>query len=213
MSLASKADLKSKAASWLRRSGNAAYVAEVPDFITLAEARLNRELGAVETDASLTGTPGSAALNVSALAIVTPLALFMTEPGGSDEAMLQPQPAANVAAQQDVGRPVAWFVNSSAALGLNCPCDVAYGFRLRFLERFALSADGDTNWLLTNHPDLYLAATLMWGAGYLESWENGAVWKGLLSEGLAEVKRQLADRKRGTLRVDSGLLAMGGGLR
>lgn len=210
MSLASKADLKSKAASWLRRSGNAAYVAEVDDFISLAEAKLNREIGPVETDATRTGTVGSRSISISALAVVEPIALFITEPAGGDERELQKQAAGNIAVLAEAGRPTLWAIDSGTSIKFERPCDLAYGFRFRFRERFALATDESTNWLLVNHPDLYLAATLMWGAGYLESWENGAIWKGLLAEGLAEVGRQIGEINRGTLRVDSGLMAMGG---
>lgn len=211
MSIATKADLKTKAASWLRRSGNAAYVAEVDDFISLAEAKLNRELGPVETDAALVAVPASNAVSISALSVVEPLALFLTQPGGSAETPLQMQAPASIAVSDATGQPSVWAMNGTASLIFDCPCDIAYGLRFHYRERFALAADGDINWLLTNHPDIYLAATLMWGAGYLESWENGAVWKGLLGEGLAEVKRELGARKRGSLRADDGMIVMGGG--
>jgi hypothetical protein len=81
MAIATYSDLKTKVASWGRRAGNATFVAEVPDIITLAEARLNRELPAVETDQTLTGTIGSRRIDISAYAVVEPIALWLAETG------------------------------------------------------------------------------------------------------------------------------------
>lgn len=206
MTIRSYTDLKTKAASWLRRSGNTAYVAEVPDFITLAEARLNRELGPVETDASRTGTIDSRAISISALSVVEPIALWVSDPGGGPEREVQKQAPANMAYIDSSGRPSQWCMDSTTNIKLDRPCDIAYSFRFRFRERFALSDSVTTNWLLENHPDVYLAATLMWGAGYLESWNNGGTFKAMLDEGLRSVQRTLSRQRRGTLRVDPALM-------
>lgn len=205
MTLASYSDLKTKAASWMRRSGNATFVAEVPDFIALAEARLNRELGPVEIDASLTGTPDSRSLSISALSIVEPIALWLADPSNQNERPVQKQSPASMAYIDSTGRPRQWCQDTATTLALDRPCDIAYDFRLHYRQKFALSDSATTNWLLTNHPDVYLAATLLWGAGYLESWPNGSVFKGMLDEGLASVQRTISRQKRGTLRVDPAL--------
>lgn len=206
MAIAAYTDLKTKAASWLRRAGNTAYVAEVPDFITLAEAKLNRELGPVEVNATLTGTVGSRELDISSLSIVEPVALFMSD---TDEDRLDQQSPANMAYVTDNGRPTQWAYDSEDAIQLDRPCDSAYAFRFRYRQRFALSDSVTTNWLLENHPDIYLAATLMWGAGYLESWTNGATWKAILDTELPKVAHTLAKGRKGTLRPDNAVAAIG----
>ena len=56
MALASYSDLRSAVANWLARSGDATLTPVIPDFITMAEQRLNRDLRlrAMETrDAAL----------------------------------------------------------------------------------------------------------------------------------------------------------------
>lgn len=203
MAIATYSDLKTKAASWLRRSGNPTYVAEVPDFVTLAEARLNRELGAIETDATLTGTTSSRSIDVSSLSIVQPIALFLAETD-RDEIEVQQQADGNFPYLTSSGRPTIWALDGTS-IDFNRPLASDYPFRFRYRERFALSDSATTNWLLTNHPDVYLAAVLMWGAGYLESWTNGATFKAMLDEGIGSVKHTIAQRKRGTLRVDPAL--------
>jgi|GEM_PF-1742559 len=213
MALATKADLATKAASWLRRAGSPTYVAEVADFIALAEAKLNRLLGPAETDAALTGVVGSRQIDISAIAMVEPIALWFTPEGGGDEDEVTMQSADNMAFVDGAGAPTMFTVDSQTALKLDRTCDQVYGFRFRFQQRFALTDDNSTNWLLQNHPDVYLAATLMWGAGYLEAWANGQVWKSILAESVPEVANILAAGRRGMLRVDSGLQQMASGSR
>ena len=206
MALATYSDLKTSVASWLERSDMTAVIV---DCVTLAEARMNRELGPVETDASLTGTVGSRELDISALSLVEPLQLWVADPGSEDERRVDPQSSANMAYIDNPGPPRQWVMASTSALKLDRPCDQAYAFRFHYRQRFALSDSAPTNWLLTNHPDIYLAACLMWGACYQESFPNGAVWKGVLDEQLPQVAHTLAKQRKGTLRVDPGLADIG----
>lgn len=206
MALANYSDLQASVASWMERADMTAVIV---DCITLAEARLNRELGPVETDASLTGTVSSRALDISALSIVEPIELWVTDASGSDETDLQQQAPSTMAYAESNGHPTQWVMASTTELKLDRPCDQAYSFRFHYRQRFALSDSATTNWLLTNHPDIYLAATLVWGAGYQESFANGATWKGILESELPSVARTLAKRRRGTLRVDPGLADIG----
>lgn len=210
MTIASYSDLKTKAASWVRRAGLASFVAEVPDHIALAEARLNAELGPLETNVSLTGSIGSRSIDISAYTIVEPIALWIA-PTGDDEQRLQPQSPANLSFLVTSARPKQWAYDSDSIV-FDCPLDTAYPFRFRHRGRFALSDSSTTNWLLESRPDIYLAATLMWGAGYLESWTNGQVWKQLLDEELPKVKHTLAKGRKGTLRVDAALIRNAGPL-
>ena len=206
MALATYSDLKTSVASWLERSDMTAVIV---DCVTLAEARMNRELGPVETDASLTGTVGSRELDISALSLVEPLQLWVADPGSEDERRVDPQSSANMAYIDNPGPPRQWVMASTSALKLDRPCDQAYAFRFHYRQRFALSDSAPTNWLLTNHPDIYLAASLMWGAGYQEAFPNGAMWKGVLDEQLPAVAHTLAKQRKGTLRVDPGLANIG----
>jgi hypothetical protein len=211
VSLSTYAELKTAAAAWGRRSGNADFVANVPDFVTLAEAKLNRELGPIETNASRTGTLDSRNVSISALSIVEPLALWIADPSTEDESELQMQSPANMAYRDTSGRPTQWCMDSETNIKLDCPCDAEYAFRFRFRERFALSDSATTNWLLTNHPDIYLSAVMMWGAGYREDWENGANFARILSDDLPSLRNLLRKQRKGSLRVDPALARIGHG--
>lgn len=209
MTIAAYADLKTKVASWLRRAGNTTFVAEVPDIITFGEGRLNTELGAIETNVTLTGSVGSRSLDLTALTIVEPIALWLTPGTSQNETRLDVQSPELMSYAAANGEPRGWAYDSEDAIKLDRPCDAAYSFRFRYRGRFALSAASTSNWLLENRPDIYLAASLMWGAGYLQSWPNAAVWQNLLDRDLPKVAHALARGRRGTLALDP-VLAIGG---
>lgn len=206
MALSTYDELKASAASWMERTDMTVVIV---DCVTLAEAKLNRELGPVEIDASLTGTVDSRELDISTLSLVEPIELWMASSGSEDEVALQQQSPSTMAYVDTSGQPSQWAMATTSALKLDRPCDQAYDFRFRYRQRFALSDSATTNWLLTNHPDIYLAACLMWGAGYQESFPNGAVWKSILDEELPRVAHTLAKQRKGTLRVDPGLADIG----
>lgn len=203
MTLANYADLQAAAVNWMERAGQAGAVA---DWIALAEAKLNRRLGAVETDATLSGTIGSRSIDIAGLSMVQPIALFLA-PIGQNEELLTPKADGTFTYRSGTGRPRFWAIDGQR-IDFDCPLSVAWPLRFRYRERFSL-AQSSTNWLLTNHPDVYLAATLMWGAGYNEDWSNGSVWKGVLDEAIPEIKNQIAQNKRGTATADPALMYPG----
>ncbi len=203
MALDNYTDLQASALDWMERSGQTGKVA---DWIALGEARLNRELGAVETDAAITGVSGSRRIDIASLAMVQPVALFLAEVG-HDEVFITPKADGTFPYLDDTGRPRIWALDGTN-IDFDRILDAAYPFRLRYRQKFNL-ATSDTNWLLTNHPDVYLAATLMWGAGYNESWSNGSVWKGILDEAIPSIRSTIAQNKRAVSTVDRGLAMVG----
>lgn len=207
MALANYTDLQASVLDWMTRAGQSGKVA---DWIALAEARLNRELGAVETDATITGVPASRRIDISTLSMVQPIALFLAEVG-NDEVFITPKADGTFPYLDDTGRPTIWAIDGTN-IDFDVVLDAAYPFRLRYRQRFSLATSA-TNWLLTNHPDVYLAATLMWGAGYNEDWSNGSTWKLVLDEGIPSVRNQIAQNKRALLTVDPGLSSIGFGRR
>lgn len=203
MALANFTDLKATLLDWMARadvSGNA------DDIVTLAEARLNRELPVVNVDTTLTGTIGSRVLDVSGLSLVTAIALTLTTDG--DERVLVQKVDGTIPYDDTYGEPGFWMMDGTN-IDLDRPCDEAHTFRFRYRERFALSDAAPTNWLLTNYPDIYLAACLMWGHGYLQGFDQASVWKSILEQGIPSVRRILMKDRQGTLGYDPGLWATG----
>ena len=199
MAITSYSELKSAIADWMARTD---VSGSTSDFISLAEARLNRELQAVEVDAALTGVVGSREIDVSALAIDRALALFFSDNGSEHE--VDPASATNIVYTDENGAPSQW-VWDDGKIKFDRPLDLAYPVRFRYDQKFALSDAAPTNWLLTNHPDLYLAASIAWGGAYIRD-DITARWDAAASDFIAQVRHDLASRKRSTLRADPALV-------
>lgn len=203
MAISTYDELKTAITDWMARtdiSGSAA------DFITLAEARLNRMLNAVSTTATLTCTAGSSTLSISSLSVVEPVALFLTD----DLIEYEVPPAANgtFTILTESGFPQAWAIEGTN-IKFDRPCETAYSARFVYQGRFALSDAAPTNDFLTNHPDLYLAAALVWGNSYVKDVPALSAWAQLLSGFEAEVRNNEAQKKRSRLKVDTGLRPRG----
>jgi len=210
MSLSTYAGLKTAIRdTWMDLSSSIMSGDTISDIVTLAEARLNREIGPVETDASLTGTVDSRSVSTSALSIVHPVALFIADSGSEDEELLQKQSASAMAYVDASGKPTQWCMDSTTSIKLDRPCDAAYALRFRYRQRFALSDSVTTNWLLENHPDIYFAACMMWGSTYPQDSQKGIAWNSLLDQELPKLRRTIAMQRTGTLRVDPALARVG----
>lgn len=197
--ITSYATLQSEALDWMERAGQSG---NAPTWVQLAEAKLNREIPAIETDATLTGVVGSNAIDISSLSMAQPIALFLAETG-RDERKIDPAMEGTFPVSATSGRPSQWSIDGSN-INFDRPLDSDYPFRFRYRQKLSL-ATSDPNWLLTNHPDVYLAATMMWGAGYNENWSNGQIWKAILDEAIPQIRNQIAQSRRAVLRVDTAL--------
>lgn len=200
MALSNYSDLQASALDWMERAGQTGKTA---DWVKLAEAKLNRKLGAVEVEASLTGTPSSRTIDITSLSMIEPIALFIA-PTGENEREIQPQANGTYPLVDVTEASPRIYSIVGTDIQFDRILDQAYPFRFVFNQYLNLAAT-TTNWLLTNHPDAYLAATLMWGAGYNEDWQNGPVWKAMLDEAIPEIQHTIAQNKRGMLRVDRAI--------
>lgn len=205
MALANYTDLQASALDWMVRAGQAG---KAPDWITLAEAKLNRELSPLEIDAAFVGVADSASLALTGVSVSKVISLWISPVGGGDEVQVQMQSPGTLRELQSSGVPRQWCMDGQSAIRFDRPCDQPYNFRFHYAERLNLSVTA-TNWLLTDNPDVYLAATLMWGAGYNKDWSNGATWKALLDEAIPSIRSNIAESRRGMLRVDPALSAVG----
>lgn len=204
MAISTYSELKDAITEWMDRSDLSGTAA---DLVTLAEARLNRLVDAVETDATLTGTADSRTVSVSALSIIEPIAVFIADTAGADEREVLIKTPGSFAYNDTSGEP-GYVALNGTNLVFDRPLDVAYSIRFRYRGRFALSDAAPTNELLTNHPDVYLAASIMWGGVYIGDAGKVQGFKFLLDEFIAETSSYLAQRKRGVLSPDPALAAI-----
>lgn len=189
MALMTYDDLKTAVADWLERSDLAGRAA---DFITLAEARLNRELrlAVMEAEASLAAAAGARTLSLPADCRE---ALGLWREDGAERQPMRYRPAGLLARSDVGGRPDYWTLEGRTIV-LDRPCDREIGFLLRQVGRLALSAEAPTNAVLAEHPDLYLFAALAEACPYLRDGEMAGHFNARFEMALAQARA--ADARR-----------------
>lgn len=204
MPIATYSDLQTSVQTWMDRNDIAG---EVQNMISLAEAKLNRKLKVVESDASLTGVAGSRNLDVSSLSIMELISLHITQENGDERiVIIRPVGAFDYL---DMSSSPGYVGLDEGNLVFDAPLDQPYAFRLRYKGRFALSDTVTTNKLLRDHPDVYMAATIAWGGLLTQDDRKIATWKALLDEALPEVSIAFNDGKNSELTVDPMLSLIG----
>jgi hypothetical protein len=182
MAITTYAELKAAAANWLVRGD---LTARIPEFISLAEARLNRLLRArlAETEAALTAVVGARTVSLPT-GFAEALALWIVRPDGRIALpFLEPS---LMGASSLRGEPAAWTVDG-ANLAFDRPCDQSYGLILRLLKKFSLSDAAPTNGLLAEGPDVYLFATLSEAGPFLRDAELAGAYEAKLERAIGEL--------------------------
>ena len=154
-------ELKTSIANWLHRTDLAAVI---PDFITLAESRINRELALRinDVDLLLTVTPGSRFMPLPA-DYIAPYALYINTVTPRKKLVYKDMLDIKIGMQ---GWPDQWTING-ANIEFDVSADSAHTFTFKYRKGFALSDSTPANWLLTNHPDIYLYGSLLEAAPYI----------------------------------------------
>lgn len=182
MSLATFSDLKASIAAWVKRADLAA---QIPDFISLAEARIARDL---RLDAQIITSPATTVANVATVALPAGcLELVTLEMPGYGTLEATSRAAAAQLWDTSVARP-RQFLTQAGGLTLWPIPDGAYTLSLNYYQRFALSDAAPTNWLLTNHPGVYLWAALAEAEPYVANDPRIATWEGKYQQETAALR-------------------------
>lgn len=200
MAIGTYAELQTAAANWLVRAD---LTARIPEFIALAEARLNRvvQKRQAESDQSLTAISSSRSINLPA-GYAEALQCWIVIDG--DRKGLQYMSPASMEAVSDAGEPRFWGIDG-ATLVFERPCDQAYSIILRQIGKYALSDSAPTNTLLTDAPDVYLFATLCEAGPFLRDSALAATYETKLTRALNDLNAKDARPKgQQTLRTEVG---------
>lgn len=187
MAITTYAELQAAAANWLVRGD---LTARIPEFIALAEVRLNRVLRTrlAEVEQGLTAIVGSRTMPLPA-GFAEPLTLWLVKPEGR---MALPFLEASLLGACSLrGEPGAWSIDG-ANLAFDRPADKPYVLSFRMLRRFALSEAQPTNALLADHPDIYLFATLCEAAPFLRDAELSSAYEARLARAIEEANAKEA---------------------
>lgn len=203
MPFSNYSELQASITDWMARND---VTAKATDFIALAEAGLNRELKQVGTTATLTGVSGQNYVDISALQMIEPKSLFIQDTDAEYE--MTKMELGTYTQHEFSGRPSIWSIEGDRIV-FDRELDQAYPFRFVYTGRFALSVAAPTNDFLTENPDLYMAASIVWGSVYVKSTADISLWSNMLGAFLASVKHTEARKARGDMIVDPALLVIG----
>lgn len=180
MAIATFSDLKTAAADWLNRAD---LTARIPDFITMAEARMNRDkrlrvIDAIARDtlsvsSQFTSLPADFGQMVNCEYQGDPVVPLTYATPQQMDAYRQTGSTGNPMHYSVIGNELEVVPVQSSAVTLG----------LIYYKRIvALSDSATSNWLLTAAPDIYLYATLLQSAPFLKEDERLATWGGLYNE-------------------------------
>jgi hypothetical protein len=178
MPFESYADLQASVGRWLKRN-NLSDAA--PDFIALAEKRLNRRLRVRQMRTWYT---------------VTPSTNFVTLPGDYNEAIrltygdarldFMSEAAADVA-MQDVDQMNRYTIAGNQ-IWLLTNIDGTSQLKLHYYQDIEpLSTSNTSNWLLEDAPDIYLYASLLEAEPYIKNDDRIPVWTAALTSAIEDL--------------------------
>ena len=174
--------------------------AKIPDFIRLAESRINRKLKLLlqETESTLTATIGSRLMAVPTR-FGTPIALWLTTYLPRTE-MVYVDPALLPVTSSNSGSD--YYTVDGAYIATENPADIAYTYTLRYLTKFDI-ASTSTNTVLTNYPDVYLYGALVESVSLTRDFESLGAWQQKFDLAIKEAQTETtATRGKATLRTE-----------
>jgi hypothetical protein len=195
MTITSYATLKTAIADFLNRDD---LTATIPAFISLAEARFNRDLRTwrqetrleAQIDAQYSALPSD---------FLQPIRLQLLDAQTGEIAPVSTAQMMQLRSDRDdrAGRPQ-FYAITAQGLELFPTPDGEYDTSLVYYARIpALSDSNTTNWLLTEAPDVYLYGSLLHSAPYLRDDPRIAVWEALHATAVMSMNEQSDNAKYG----------------
>ena len=178
MALGTFTELKDAVADWLDRSD---LTARIPDFITLAEARLNRDLRIrpMEVRSTMITTSGQRYFNLPGGYLQMRNIQLNTNPIMPLE-YITPEMLDRLYGSDTTGKPRAYTLIGDEIQLAPIP-DSDYTVEMAFYEKFSPLGDGTggtvtSNWLTTNAPDVLLYGSLLEAEPFIKNDERIALW-------------------------------------
>jgi len=183
MSISNHAELQSAVANYLARGDLAAYI---PDFIVLAEARINRDLRIrpMETSVVLATVGGEPTVPLPARYMQMRL-LTLEDTPVRVLSYLTPEDLRRRYRPSASGKPFA-FTLEAETIRLGPTPDAAHALGCLYYAAFpALSSA--PNWLIQNAPDVYLYGTLVEAMPFIGNDGRLALWQALYAQAIEKL--------------------------
>ncbi len=188
MAISNYTELKASIANFLARDD---LTAQIPDFISLAEARMAREMQArsQEKRATATLTAGDAFVSLPTDLRSIRLVKLNTNPTEVLE-YYTPTKVNEIYSSTGSGRPRGYTIIGGEIKFAPTP-DSGYTAEIVYSEGVpSLSDSNTTNTILTRHPDAYLYGALASASVYLMDDQKTTVYEQLFTRALDEIKRE-----------------------
>lgn len=203
------ASLVEKVGLWMDRTD---LEDRIPDFIALVEARLNRLLRTINQE-----TRDIWVISAETYALPSDYRKMrkIHIEGSPDRPLDEISPvAAPRRFSGDSGTPLAYWTEGRT-LVLAPPPSEETTFRVTYFTRIApLTVNAPSNWVLEEHPDIYVWGTLMEAAAYIRDPEAVGYCEGRYETGIAELQLESAtDRWGGGPLVPTSVSQVRGGRR
>ena len=182
MALSTYATLQASVAGWVNRTD---LTARVPDFIALAESKLNTRLShrSMETISTISITGETYTLPTDFAGVVS-LRVNVTGQQRIDYVSEEQFDELPINASGPISK---YTIAGGSLVFWPIPGEAAAA-RLRYRTRIpALSDSNTTNWLLTAYPHAYLYGALLETAPYLKDDDRTQLWGALFAEAVSDV--------------------------
>lgn len=190
MAISTFSELKTSIADFLNRDD---LTTVIPDFITLAEAQMNRDIRHWEMENRVDGqqTQGDQYMQLPADWLET-IRLHLTGDGTSLVELISLSAMADkrANAEDQAGKP-RFYAHVRGEFELYPTPDENTNFELLYYQKIpALSDSNTTNWLLDYAPDVYLYGSLVHSAPYLQEDARLAVWAQMYAAAVQNLNNQ-----------------------
>ena len=202
MALSTYSELKTSIASWLHRAD---LTSQIPDFIDLCETKFNRvlRLSTMEVRSAATLDQQYETVPTDFLEMRS---IQITGGSGGELQYLPPQQANDNYKTTDTGIPRFYTIVDGTIVFIPAPAG-SYDMEMLYYKAIpALSDSATTNWMLTNHPDVYLYGSLKEAEAFIKNDPRLMTWKAQYEEALSQV--MAADQRArwsGTMQIRTAM--------
>lgn len=192
MSISNYTELQAAAANWLARDD---LTLRIPEFVTLCEAKLNRELFVRQMETRSTTTVDISSTEPEFISLPSDFQAMRRIRLSSVAGKPRLQYLSGAQADErrysagDVAAQPAHFTIMGDEMELIPTPDQDYTVEMVYRKYIPALASNATNWLLTLAPDVYLYGTLLESAPYIKEDERIQTWALGLSTALDSLNR------------------------
>lgn len=196
MSISNYTELQAAVSNWLNRSSNTKITNRVPEFIDMGESMINRnprgqmimQTAVSDLTYAATDTDRTISLPTGFLKLVN---LSLKPAVSSDQSFFEPRLMTIKELESGIqgsGRPVGYTIQGNE-IQFSATVRANWTVRVTYIKMWDIATD-TTNWLLTNAPDIYVAASMAAACPFIRKFSDVSGWKAQMEQGLEALSLQ-----------------------